>query len=427
MNIALGSPVEEKPSDRAAAHVDARRLESSIAELARYGERPDGGVSRQALTDIDNDARRYLIEKAKRLGCELEVDECANLFFRRPGMTSLPPVLTGSHVDTQPVGGKLDGAYGIVAGLEVLEALNDARIQTKRPIEVVVWTNEEGSRFRPGAMGSSAFVAPSQLARYLDSADDAGVTFRDALAKSLAQLDDIVRRPPKVPVAAYVEAHIEQGPVLEKAGAALGAVTGIQGVRWYNVECNGVAAHAGTTPMDARLDAMTMAMDIARRLNELALRDASRTLRLTLGHWIVSPNSINTIPGSVVFSIDARSSQEQVLLEFERSLYEIIASHGQRSRMKATLIFSRSVTTFPSDLLELVSDACNKATGRQPIQMISGAFHDAMYLAEYCPTCMIFVQSKGGISHNPAEYSTPDHLYSGARALAYVVASLADR
>lgn len=419
--------MEEKPSDRAAAHVNAQRLESSIAELARYGERPDGGVSRQALTDIDNDARRYLIERAKRLGCELEVDECANLFFRRPGITSLPPVMTGSHVDTQPVGGKLDGAYGVVAGLEVLEALNDARIQTKRPIEVVVWTNEEGSRFRPGAMGSSAFIAPSQLSRYLDSADDAGVTFRDALAKSLAQLHDIVRRPQKVPVAAYIEAHIEQGPVLEKAGAALGAVTGIQGVRWYNVECTGVAAHAGTAPMGARLDAMTMAMDVARRLNELALRDASRTLRLTLGHWIVSPNSINTIPGSVVFSIDARSSQEQVLLEFERTLYEIIASHGQQSRMKASRIFARSPTTFPVDLLELVADACTRATGRQPVKMISGAFHDAMYLAEHCPTCMIFVQSKGGISHNPAEYSTPDDLYSGAKALAYVVTALADR
>jgi beta-ureidopropionase / N-carbamoyl-L-amino-acid hydrolase len=427
MNIALGSPVEERPSDRAAAHVDAQRLESSIAELARYGGRPDGGVSRQALTDIDNDARRYLIERAKRLGCEPEVDDCANLFFRRRGISSLPPVLTGSHVDTQPVGGKLDGAYGVVAGLEVLEALNDAHIQTKRPIEVVVWTNEDGSRFRPGAMGSSAFIAPAKLSQYLDSADDDGVTFRDALARSLKQLHDIPPRSPKAPIAAFIEAHIEQGPVLEQAGVALGAVTGIQGVRWYNVECTGVAAHAGTTPMDVRLDAMTMAMDIARQLNELALRDGSRTLRLTLGHWIVSPNSINTIPGGVVFSIDVRSSEEPVLVDFERSLHEIIAAHGRRSHLKTTRIFARSPTTFPQHLHELVADACARVTGRQPVRMISGAFHDAMYLAEHCPTCMLFVRSKDGISHNPAEYSSPEDLHSGAKALASLVTTLADR
>jgi len=418
---------EHRASERVQAHINAQRLESSIAELARYGERPDGGVSRQALTDIDNDARRYLIEKAKRLGCEVEVDDCANLFFRRRGTCALAPVLTGSHVDTQPVGGKLDGAYGIVAGLEVVAALNDASIQTKRPIEIVIWTNEEGSRFRPAAMGSSTFVAPERLPQYLDSMDDDGTTFRDALTKALKQIPDIPRRPQKLQASAFVEAHIEQGPVLEQAGVALGAVTGIQGVRWYNVECTGTAAHAGTTPMDVRHDAMTTAMDIAQQLNALALRDKSRTLRLTLGHWIVSPNSINTIPGDVLFSIDVRSSQEQVLQDFEHSLQEIVASNSEHSRIKVKRLFARSPTIFPDDLQQLVADACIKASGQQPVKMISGAFHDAMYLADHCPTCMIFVLSKGGISHNPAEYSSPEDLYSGAKALAYVVTTLADR
>jgi N-carbamoyl-L-amino-acid hydrolase len=413
--------------EQAQAHVNAQRLQSSIAELARYGERPDGGVSRQALTDIENDARRYLIDKAKRLGCEVEVDDCANLFFRRPGTSSLAPVLTGSHVDTQPVGGKLDGAYGIVAGLEILEALNDANIQTKRPIEVVVWTNEEGSRFRPGAMGSSTFVAPEQLTKYWDSVDDDGVTFRDALNNALTQIPDVPRRAQKSPVSAFVEAHIEQGPVLEKAGVPLGAVTGIQSVRWYKVECIGIAAHAGTTPMDIRRDAMTTAMDIAQRLNALVLLDQYRTLRLTLGHWIVSPNSINTIPGNVVFSIDVRSGQEQVLTDFEQSLHEIIASHREARQIKSERIFSRSPTHFPDDLQHLVERACIRATGQQPVKMISGAFHDAMYLAEHCPTCMIFVLSKDGISHNAAEYSSPEDLYLGAKALAYVVTTLANR
>ena len=420
-------PGTASPPERAQAHVNAQRLQSSIAELARYGERPDGGVSRQTLTDIENEARRYLIDKARQLGCEIEVDDCANLFFRRPGTKSLTPVLTGSHVDTQPVGGKLDGAYGIVAGLEVLEALNEANIQTRRPIDVVIWTNEEGSRFAPGAMGSSTFVAPERLTECRGSVDDKGVTFRDALDNALRQIPDVPRRAQKSPASAFVELHIEQGPVLEKAGAQLGVVTGIQSVRWYRIECTGMAAHAGTTPMDIRRDAMVTALGIAQRLNSLVLQDRFRTLRLTLGHWTVSPNSINTIPGHVVFTVDVRNEREQVLTAFEDSLHEIIASGSEGLHVKSERIFARSPTYFPDDLQGLVEEACIKATGQKPLKIISGAFHDAMYLAEHCPTCMIFVPSRDGISHNAAEYSSPEDLYLGARALAYVVTALADR
>lgn len=419
---------EARPApERAQEHINARRLWSSITELAQYGGRPDGGVSRQALTDIENDARRYLIEKAKRLGCDVTVDDCANLFFRRPGIESLPPVLTGSHIDTQPVGGKLDGAYGIVAGFEVLEALNDAGLRTKRPVDVVVWTNEEGSRFKPGAMGSSSFVTPHELRKYAGSVDDEGITFGAALENALKLISDVPRRTQQTAVAAFIEAHIEQGPVLEKAGVPLGAVTGIQSVHWYNVECTGMAAHAGTTPMDVRQDAMTMAIDIAQRLNALTSTDQFSTMRLTLGHWLVSPNSINTIPGQVVFSVDARSGDEQVLRNFERSLNRIIESHKDAPQIRTERIFARPPTHFPSDLQELVKTGCIKANGREPLKLISGAFHDSMYLAEHCPACMIFVLSKDGISHNAAEYSTPEDLYAGARALAYVVTTLANR
>ena len=176
-------------------HVNHDRLQAAIAKLASYGGRSDGGVSRQTLTDIDLESRRHLIDYARSLGCEVGIDDCANLFFRRPGQADLPPVLTGSHGDTQPVGGKLDGAYGVLAGLEVIAALNDAGIQTLRPIEVVAWTNEEGSRFGPGAMGSSAFVEPERLAGYRDSVDGDGLRFGDCLDKALAQASDVTRLP----------------------------------------------------------------------------------------------------------------------------------------------------------------------------------------------------------------------------------------
>jgi N-carbamoyl-L-amino-acid hydrolase len=420
--------MNDRDSQRALEHVDARRLEAAIAELARFGGRDDGGVSRQTLTDVENDARRYLVEKARQLGCEVAVDDCANLFFTRKGTEALPPVLTGSHVDTQPIGGKLDGAYGIVAGLEVLEALNDANIKTRRPIEVVVWTNEEGCRFAPGAMGSSAFVAPERMAKFEDSVDGEGVTLRDALAKAFSRMPDVPRRAQKTPVTAFVEAHIEQGPVLEKAGASLGAVTGIQSVRWYKVDCPGVAAHAGTTPMDVRRDAMTTALEVAQRLNALARTEPYRAaMRLTLGHWVVSPNSINTIPGNVVFSIDVRSGDERVLEAFEKALHEVIGAHREGRYIKSERIFARAPTHFPDELQALVAKGCAEASGVEPVTMISGAFHDSMYLAEHCPTCMIFVSSREGISHNAAEYSSPEDLYLGAKALAYVVTTLANR
>jgi N-carbamoyl-L-amino-acid hydrolase len=409
-------------------HVDAQRLEAAIAELARFGGRDDGGVSRQALTDVENDARRYLVDRARRLGCEVAIDDCANLFFTRKGTEALAPVLTGSHVDTQPVGGKLDGAYGIVAGLEVLEALNDADVRTRRPIEVVVWTNEEGCRFAPGAMGSSAFVAPERMQQFRESVDGEGVSLRDALDRSFALLPDVPRRAQKVPVAAFVEAHIEQGPVLEKAGAPLGAVTGIQSVRWFKVDCPGVAAHAGTTPMDVRRDAMTTALHLAQQLHTLAATEPYRSaMRLTLGNWTVWPNSINTIPGNVVFSIDVRSGDEAVLEAFERTLREIAAAHREGPDIKVERIFARAPTHFPDELQALVAEGCTEAAGREPVRMISGAFHDSMYLAEHCPTCMIFVSSRDGISHNAAEYSSPADLYMGAKALAYVVTTLANR
>lgn len=416
--------------ERAQDHVQHDRLLSVIAELAAFGGRADGGVSRETLTDIDLQARRYLIDLARSRGCSVTIDDCANLFFRRPGTSDLPPVLTGSHADTQPVGGKLDGAYGVLAGLEVIAALNDAGIETLRPIEVVAWTNEEGCRFGPGAMGSSAFVAPSCLPTYRKSVDAQGVSFGDALDLALQAVPDVPRRAMAEPMSACVELHIEQGPVLERALVPLGVVTGIQSVRWYRIQVTGTAGHAGTMPMGERADAMAAAVGLAQQLYAYQAVEAGDKLRLTLGRWQVSPNSINTIPGAVEFTVDVRCVDEQVLVQFEAALKQITQAYSWAGQIEFESLFSRPPTHFPAAMLELIEQACTRACSNAslaaPLRMTSGAFHDAMYLAEHCPTAMIFVPSKGGVSHNAAEETAPHELFLGVQALAYAVTSLAN-
>lgn len=412
-------------------HVNGARLLEAISRLATFGGRDDGGVSRQTLTEVDLASRRYLIEQARSLGCEVGIDECGNLFFRRPGLDNeLAPVLTGSHADTQPVGGKLDGAYGVLAGLEVIGALNDAGIQTLRPIEVVAWTNEEGSRFGPGTMGSSAFVEPARLKEYRQSLDGEGISFGDALDKALAEVGDVPRLAMARPMAAYVELHIEQGPVLEAADVPLGVVDGIQSVRWYRVQCRGTMAHAGTTPMARRNDAMATAHRLAQRLYEFAADEAATQIRLTLGRWLVEPNSVNTIPDRVEFSIDVRCVDESVLDRFDAMLNETIQTRvAPPATATASCFFRRAPTKFPEQMQRLVERAgiraCSLAGRKPPITLTSGAFHDAMYLVDHCPTSMIFVPSKGGVSHNATEATEPEDLVVGAQALAYTVTALA--
>jgi N-carbamoyl-L-amino-acid hydrolase len=421
----------EQGAKRASAHVDSQRLNQHLMALAAIGGRSDGGVSRETLTELDLEARRYVCKLARELGCSVFQDDCGNLFFRREGSEDLPPVLTGSHIDTQPVGGKYDGAYGVIAGLEVLAALNDAGISTRAPIEVVSWTNEEGSRFAPGAMGSSAFVDPTRMPDYLESTDRDGIRLGDALQRAFAAFPYLPRRPLGQPLTACIELHIEQGPVLERAQSALGVVTSIQSVRWFSVCCSGRMAHAGTTPMDERCDAMSAALEIAAALQTLAGQWRNQGLRMTLGRWQVIPNSVNTIPGRVEFSIDARCVDEQLLEHFEAGLRQLLEDYQWDGQLEVERFFARGTTHFPPQMLELTRRACEQTCQalelKAPLALTSGAFHDAMYLAEQCPTAMIFVPSRHGISHNAKEYTEPGQLYAGARALAYAVTELALR
>lgn len=400
--------------------VSATRLQGLLDTLATFGPGASGGMNRQALSEEDLQARAWLIDEARKLGCTVWTDACANLFLRRDGLEDLPPVMTGSHIDTQPTGGTLDGCYGVMAGLECLHALHDANVRTRRPIEVVVWTNEEGSRFSPGAMGSSAYVEPARLAAYRNNLDKDGVSVGQALDAHALRFADIPLRG-KIDTHAFVELHIEQGPVLEQADIPLGVVSGIQGVRWYQVRCTGDSAHAGTTPHAMRNDAMLLAMNTVRHIDALADTLAGDDKRLTFGRWNVFPNAINTIAGEVTFSIDFRHADPAVLAAFDAQLSDCLPATAE-----LTSLFSHAPTAFDPKVLSVLEQACD-ASGLPWQTLRSGAFHDAMYLAEHCPTAMLFVPSRDGISHNPLEFTEPTQLLAGAQALAWSLVALAEQ
>jgi N-carbamoyl-L-amino-acid hydrolase len=414
------TPHRLNPAAQAAsAHVDPFRLLGSIDALAAFGARTDGGVDRPALSARDLDARRHLIERAHALGCTVTTDDCANLFIRRVGTEDIAPVMTGSHIDTQPTGGKLDGCYGVLAGIECIAALNDAGILTRRPLDVAIWTNEEGTRFQPGAMGSSAFVDPALLERYRDASDASGITLATALDTHRQAFPTLGKRDAQQNAHAFIELHIEQGPQLELAGVPLGVVSGIQGVRWYAITCEGVAAHAGTTPMHARRDAMTLAIPVRAEIEAFATALGQEHTRVTFGRWSVTPNSINTIPSAVTFTVDFRHPDAGVLAAFDRRL----AQCAERHRVAIEPLFSHAPVHFDDALVARLADACG-ALNAPTLTLTSGAFHDAMYLARHCPGAMLFVPSRGGISHNPLESTDDGHLVLGTRALAHCLATL---
>jgi N-carbamoyl-L-amino-acid hydrolase len=400
--------------------VSATRLQQLLDTLATFGPGRDGGMNRQTLSEEDFAARAWLIGEAQQLGCRVWTDACANLFIRREGREDLSPVMTGSHIDTQPTGGTLDGCYGVMAGLECLYALEDAGVRTRRPIELVVWTNEEGSRFSPGAMGSSAYVEPARLAGYRANLDAAGISVGMALDAHAERFADLPLRD-KIAAHAFVELHIEQGPVLEQAQVPLGVVSGIQGVRWYQVRCKGASAHAGTTPAPMRRDALLMAMEALPRIDALAECLAGVDKRLTFGRWSVFPNAINTIAGEATFSIDFRHAEPAVLEAFEAGLSACLPADAE-----LTQLFSHAPTAFDPAVLAVLERGC-AATGLGWQSIRSGAFHDAMYLAEHCPTAMLFVPSRDGISHNPLEFTEPAQLLAGAQALAWSLVALAEQ
>jgi N-carbamoyl-L-amino-acid hydrolase len=406
--------------------VSDTRLQGDLETLARLGARDDGGVARLALDDNDIEARLWFAAQAAELGAEAFADAAGNMFLHLPGSEpGLDPVVTGSHLDSQPAGGKYDGALGVVAGLEALRALRDAGVRPRRPLEVVSWTNEEGARFAPGTSGSACFTGVRTLAEARAARDARGTSFGDALDTCLARLDaaGIARRPLASPMHAFLELHIEQGPILERMGAPAGVVSGIQGVSWYEFRVTGMANHAGTTPRAARRDAFEGACALSTALREAACDDADQ-VRFTIGRFEVEPGSVNTIPEHVTFSVDLRHPDAEVLAGLDARFAELAAHPWAGCRTAMQRLSRIAPVAFPETLTRTMSDTAAEL-GLEAPRLVSGAFHDAIHLAGHCPTGMIFVPCRDGISHHPSESIEIEHAVAGTRLLAATLARLA--
>jgi len=404
---------------------NAARLWHRHEHMARIGATGRGGVCRLALTPEDTAGRALLLSWTSRLGLTAEMDPIGNLFIRREGREpGALPVWTGSHLDTQPTGGKYDGIYGVLAGLEVLESFAERGIVTRRPIELVVWTDEEGVRFQPTTMGSGVHAGAVRLEDALAARDPDGATAAEALAAQVAALPGVRSRPLGAPAHAYVEAHIEQGPVLEAAGRTIGAVTGIQGLRQFAVTVAGEEAHAGTTPASRRKDAFAAAHRIVAALHRL-VEDPSETTRFTIGRFTAAPGSPNTVPGRVEFTIDLRHPDLATLDRLTEGIAETCRRMAPPCTADLLPLLDSSPVAFDRAMVERVRAAARRV-GYEPLDLLSGATHDAKFMAALCPTAMIFIPCRGGISHNEAEAVEPDHLAAGAEVLAEVLRELAE-
>ena len=382
-------------------------------DLARIGATPKGGVKRLALTDVDREGRDQFVRWAREAGLETRCDAIGNVFARRAGSdASAAPVVMGSHLDSQPSGGKFDGAYGVMAGLEVVRALNDAGIKTRTPLEVAAWTNEEGSRFAPGMMGSAVFVGAHALDYALAQKDAQGVSVKE-------ELERIGYKGSAAPhkVGAYFEAHIEQGPVLEATKTQIGVVQGALGQRWFDIVVTGQDAHAGPTPMERRQDALVAASRLVIEVNRIAITFPDYA-RGTVGQLQVKPNSRNVVPGEVRMSTEFRNASDKTLLamadEYRRVAKEIEAACRVSIDIQEIVHFSPS--HFAPELVGSVREAA-QTLGFSHRDIVSGAGHDAVYISRIAPTAMIFVPCEGGISHNEIESATPQDLAAGCDVL----------
>ncbi len=399
----------------AGLRINGDRLWQSLMDLAAIGATPLGGVRRIALTDLDRQGRDQVVGWFRAAGLEVRVDPIGNLFGRRAGRDARrPPVVAGSHIDTQPSGGKFDGNFGVLAALEVVRTLNDRGIATEAPVEVAVWTNEEGTRFTPVMMGSGVFAGVHPLEEVLARTDLEGRSVGDELRR-IGYAGDA---PVGTPVGAYFEAHIEQGPVLEDTGRTIGVVTGALGQRWYDVTVTGMNAHAGPTPMRLRKDALLAASRLVGEVNRIALEFAPEA-RGTVGFMQVSPNSRNVVPGEVKFSVDFRHATDDGLLDLDRALR---AACERVARETSVAVTATQVVYFPPCAFDAACVAAVRAAAAEfgfPHQdIVSGAGHDAVYVARVAPAAMIFVPCKDGISHNEIEDATPGDLEAGCNVLA---------
>lgn len=405
--------------------IDGERLWDSLMTMARIGATERGGVNRLTGTDLDRESRDLFRQWCEAAGCTVSVDRLGNMFAQRPGRDpERLPVALGSHLDSQPTGGRFDGALGVLAGLEVIRSLNDHGIETAAPVEVVNWTNEEGARFPPPMTCSGAYAGAFTVDYAAGRQDEDGHTLGEEIARiGYAGPEPVGEHR----LGAFLELHIEQGPVLEEEGKRVGIVTGGQAQRWYEVTVTGQEAHAGPTPMRRRRDALVAAARMVEAVNAIG-HEFQPDACATVGHLRVQPNSRNVIPGTVFFAVDFRHPDDATLSAMDGALKSRCREIAAGSGTEADIVdlWHCPPTVFDADCVGAVRDAAH-AAGLPAREIVSGAGHDAIYVARVAPTAMVFVPCRDGISHNEAEYASPEACAAGAQVLLGAALRLAGR
>src|SRR5580698_3884299 len=395
--------------------IDGQRLWDTLMQTAQIGATPKGGIRRLTLTDLDREVRDWFKAQCQALGCAVAVDEVGTMFARRPGKNpNLPPIAMGSHLDTQPTGGKFDGVLGVLGALEALRTLHQAGYETNAPIEIVNWTNEEGARFAPAMLASGVFAGVFSPDYAYGRTDRDGKTFGDELARIGYKGEE---KAGARKFSAMFELHIEQGPILEAEGRMIGVVQGVQAIRWYEVTVTGQEAHTGATPMPLRKNALRGAARMIEAVDAIARAHAPDAVG-TVGLIESKPNSRNVVPGEVFFSVDFRHPEEVVLdameVELRTALAEVLPP--MQLTYSEARIWQSAPVKFAPELIDCVRIGAQKA-GYPTRDMVSGAGHDSVYVSRVAPTTMIFVPCAGGISHNEAESTSFDECAAGAQVL----------
>ena len=400
-------------------HVDGKRLWNTIMETAQFGGTPGGGISRLTLSDADREARDWLVRECRALGCTISVDEVGNIFARQSGRdNSRAPIAFGSHLDTQPSGGKFDGIVGVLAGLELLRTLRDNHYATDAPLELINWTNEEGSRFAPTMIASGAFAGVYSTEFAHASTDRQGLTFGEELERigyrGKAEAGDHK-------LGAYFELHIEQGPILYEEGTTIGVVTGAQGQMWYDLTVKGSQGHAGTTPMPLRRNPMLACARLTEGVNQIALNHPPSGLA-TVGLVEVRPNSRNVIPGSVFFTIDMRHPDAEQLRAMHEELLTLVKQVVADTNTDIDLqnVLDMPPKEFDARCVCVVREAATRL-GYSHRDIVSGPGHDALNVARVAPAAMVFIPCEHGISHNEAENAKPEDVTAGANVLLHAI------
>ncbi|MCP9625940.1 Zn-dependent hydrolase [Rhodopseudomonas palustris] len=402
--------------------IDSARLWDTIHTTAQFGATPKGGVRRLTLGPEDKQVRDWFRTACEQAGLDVRIDALGNMFALRKGRDmSKPPIGLGSHLDTQPTGGKFDGILGTLGALEVIRTLNDAGIETEQPLCVTNWTNEEGSRYAPAMMGSAAFVGDFTVEDILGRKDAAGISVAEALDSIGYRGDQAVGTQP---FGGFIELHIEQGPILEAEGKTIGVVENGQGVLWYDGKITGFESHAGSTPMNLRRDALATLAEIVLAVERIATELGNAVG--TVGEAVIAAPSRNVIPGEIAFTIDARSADSAILAQLDSRIRAAAAEIAAKRKVEVTLdmVWRKEPTHFDKALVGAVATAA-ETLGYASRRITSGAGHDACNLNAKVPTAMIFVPCKDGISHNELEDATQADCAAGANVLLHTVLSLA--